>query len=146
MDVGIRQRRRSNPSARAYFVREALEFCLVLAGLAIADWITRVPLWVWMTLPIGKVLSSLLFYVLFLHQSLQQRPRHELASWVGRSARTLMPLNPDGQIKIDGEIWLARSHTGHVIPSDHEVLIRGVCGRLLLVEAQTAPDKPVLSD
>jgi len=99
-----------------------------------------------MVLPIGKVLSSLLFYALFLHRSLQQRPRQELASWVGRSARTLAPLNPDGQIKIDGEIWLARSHTGRAIPSHHDVLIREVCGRLLLVEAQTTRDKPVLPD
>ena len=146
MDVKASRRRRSNPSAQAYFAREGLEFCFVIGGLAIADWITQVPLWVWVTLPIGKVLSSVLFYVLFLHRSLRQRPRQKMASWVGRSARTLAPLNPDGQIKIDGEIWLARSLNGHVIPAHHEVLIREVRGRLLFVEAQTVRDKPVLSD
>lgn len=139
------RRRSSNSSARAYFVREGLELYLVISLIAIADWITRVPPWVWIALPIGKVLSSILFYVLFLQRSLG-RPRQELASWVGRTARTLTPLNPDGQIKIDGEIWLARSRTGNVIPCHHEVLIREVRGRLLLVEAQTTSDRPVLSD
>jgi len=122
-----------------------LELCLVISLIAIADWITRVPLWVWIALPIGKVLSSILFYVLFLQRSLG-RPRQELSSWAGRTARTLTPLNPTGQIKIDGEIWLAKSHTGNVIPSHHEVLIREVRGRLLLVEAQTTGDRSVLSD
>ena len=88
-------------------------------------------------LPIGKVLISILFYVLFLKRSLRQRPRHEPASFVGRTAYTLAPLNPDGQIRIGGEIWLARSHTGDVIPPHRDVLIREARGNTLLVEVQT---------
>ena len=137
MDTGKKRRGRRSPSARAYFVREGLELCLVIGGLAIADGITRVPLWVWMALPSGKTLFSILFYVLFLHRNLQRHPRHEPASLVGRTARTLVPLNPEGQIKIDGGIWRAKSRTGDVIPSHRDVLIQEACGRLLLVEAQT---------
>ena len=141
-----RSRRRGDPSTRAYFVREGLELCLIVGGLVIAGWITRVPLWIWIAVPIGKALISILFYVLFLKRSLLQRPRHELRSLAGRTARTLAPLNPDGQIMIDGEIWLARSCTGGVIPSHQNVLIRDARGTLLLVEAQTDCQKDVPFD
>lgn len=139
--MGIRHRGRRNPSARTYFVREALELCLITCGLAIADGITRVPPWAWIVLPIGKALVSILFYVLFLKRSLRQRPRNELTSFVERTAHTLTPLNPDGQIKINGEIWSARSYSGDVIPSHHAVLIREACGNTLLVEIQTSDQK-----
>jgi membrane-bound serine protease (ClpP class) len=53
---------------------------------------------------------------------------------VGRTARTLGQLNPDGQIKIGGEIWAASSRNGEVIAPDQDVVIREIRGRLLLVE------------
>ena len=134
MDLRRKRQKRDNSSARVYFVREGMEVCLVLGGLAVADWLTRVPLWVWIALPVGKVLTSILFYVFFLKRSLRQRPRHGLASLVGRTAYTLAPLDPDGQIKINGEIWPARSCTGDLIPSEQDVLIREVRGSILLVE------------
>ncbi len=134
MNLGKRRPKRDDTSARAYFVREGLEVCLVLGGLAIAEWITRVPLWIWITLPIGKILVSILFYLFFVKRILRQRPRHGLWSLVGRTARTLVPLNPDGQIKISGEIWAARSLSDELIPAGQDVLIREIQGRLLLVE------------
>jgi membrane-bound ClpP family serine protease len=134
MDLGKRRPKKDDTSARAYFVREGLEVCLVLGGLAIAEWITRVPLWIWITLPIGKILVSILFYLFFVKRILRQRPRHGLWSLVGRTARTLVPLNPDGQIKISGEIWAARSLSDELIPAGQDVLIREIQGRLLLVE------------
>ena len=136
MDSGAKRHIRDSSSARVYFVREGVEVCLVLGGLAIADWFMRVPLWVWMGLPIGKALCSILFYTFFLKRSLGQRPRHGPASLVGRTACTLSPLDPEGQIKINGEIWLARSCTGDPIPSDRDVLVREIRGSLLLVETQ----------
>ena len=146
MDKGIRRWERRGASARAYFVREALELCLVIGGLAIADGITRVPLWVWMALPGGKTLFSILFYVLLLRRSLQRQSRHEPASLIGRTAHTLAPLNPEGQVTINGGIWRAQSRTGNVIPSHHDVLIREACGHLLLVEVQTTDKSGAPSD
>lgn len=138
MDLGKRRPKRNDTSVRAYFVREGLEVCVVLGGLAIAKWITRVPLWAWIVLPVGKVLVSILFYLFFVKRILRQHPRHGLWSLVGRTAYTLDPLNPDGQIKIGGEIWLARSCSGNVIPSRHPVIVREIRGNLLLVEAQVS--------
>ena len=141
MEARARHRRRCNPGTRVYVVREGLELCLVLGGLAIADWLLQVPFWVWIALPIGKCFLSVLFYALFLRQILGQRPRHEPASLVGRTGHTLTPLNPDGQIRINGEIWSARSCSGDVIPPNHAVVIREACGSVFLVEVQTTDPK-----
>ena len=134
MNSSKRKPKDDGSSARVYFFREGIEVCLVLGGLAIAEWFTRVPLWLWILLPVGKVLVSVLFYLLFVKRILRQRPRHGLWSIVGRKARTLATLNPDGQIQVDGEIWTARSLNGDAIPADRDVLIREIRGRLLLVE------------
>jgi membrane-bound ClpP family serine protease len=121
-------------SARAYFIREGIEVCVVLGGLAIAEWFTRVPLWLWVALPLGKLLVSVLFFLFFVKKILKQRPRHGPWTLIGKTSRTLVPLNPDGQIKIDGEIWSARSSNGDLISADQDVVIREIRGRLLLVE------------
>jgi len=106
----------------------------VLGGLAIAEWFTRVPLWLWVALPLGKLLVSVLFFLFFVKKILKQRPRHGPWTLIGKTSRTLVPLNPDGQIKIDGEIWSARSLNGDLISADQDVVIREIRGRLLLVE------------
>ena len=129
-----RMPKKDDSSVRAYFFREGIEVCLVLGGLAIAECLTRVPLWLWLSLPVSKVLVSILFYLFFVKRILRQRPRHGLWSLVGRTARTLAQLNPDGQIKIGGEIWAASSRSGEVIAPDQDVVIREIRGRLLLVE------------
>jgi membrane protein implicated in regulation of membrane protease activity len=136
MNMTKRTPKRDDSSVRAYFFREGIEVCVVLGGLAIAECFTHVPLWLWMLLPIGKLLVSVLFYLLFVKRILRQRPQHGPWSLSGRSARTLVPLNPDGQVKIDGEIWSARSLSDETIPSDQDVVIREIRGRLLLVEPQ----------
>jgi membrane-bound ClpP family serine protease len=121
-------------SARTYFIREGIEVCVVLGGLAIAEWFTRVPLWLWVALPLGKLLISVLFFLFFVKKILKQRPRHGPWTLIGKTSRTLVPLNPEGQIKIDGEIWSARSLSGDLISADQDVVIREMRGRLLLVE------------
>lgn len=131
-----RKPRKDDSSARAYFVREGIEVCIVLGGLAIAEWFTRVPVWLWIALPMGKLLTSVLFFLFFVKKILKQRPRHGPWSLIGKTCRTLVSLNPEGQIKIDGEIWSARSLRSEVIPADQDVVIREVRGRLLLVEAK----------
>lgn len=128
--------RRRKPSTQAYFVKEGLELCFVLAGLAIAAGFTWIPLWVWLALPSIKVLSSILSYIFFFRKSLHRNHWHEPASLVGRTAHTLTPLNPEGQVKIAGGIWRANSRSGEVIPCHHDVVITEADGHLLLVEEE----------
>jgi len=129
--------RRSAPSwaaLRAYALRESAELLLIVLGLGIADAWTVVPHWVWLALPLGKVTTSIGFYVLFLRTHLHRPPRHDVTTMIGRRARTLTPLHPLGQVKIDGEIWDARSADGTVLPAGSTVSISAVEGRRLLVE------------
>jgi len=127
---------RDDTSVRAYFSREALEICLVLVGLAIADWLTRVPWWLWILLPCGKLLLSIAFYLLFVKKVFKRRPRHGPWSLIGRTVRTLVPLSPNGQVKLDNEIWSAASQDGSSIAAGRDVVIRDVRGSLLLVTLQ----------
>jgi len=118
MNPTKRKPKTDDSSARAYFFREGIEVCLVLLGLAIAAWFTHVSLWLWFVLPLGKILTSVLFYLFFVKRVFRQHPRHGLKPLIGRTARTLSPLTPDGQVKISGEIWVARSRKGDRVGSD----------------------------
>ena len=134
MNSTKRKPKRDDSSVRVYFIREGIEVCLVLMGLAIAEWLTHVPLWLWLLLPLGKILTSVLFYLFFVKRILKKRPHHGVWSLIGKTAHTLAPLAPDGQVKIYGEIWAARSRNGDAIASNEDVVIREIQGRLLLVE------------
>ena len=52
---------------------------------------------------------------------------------VGRSAIVLTTLAPDGQVRLDGEIWNARSAAG-LLERGAEVRVRSVAGIVLEVE------------
>ncbi len=127
------QPKQNDTSVRTYFSREALEVCLVLAGLAIAQWLTHVPWWLWILLPCGKLLISIAFYLLFVKKVFKQRPRYGPWSLIGREAKTLVPLRPEGQVKLDNEIWSATSQDGSPIAAGKDVVIRDVRGSRLLV-------------
>ncbi|MCK5828336.1 NfeD family protein [Candidatus Bipolaricaulota bacterium] len=134
MDLTKRKPAKDDSSVRAYFFREGIEVCLVLGGLVIAEWFTRVPLWLWFLLPVGKLSVSILFYIFFVKRILRQSSHHGVESLIGRNAYALVPLAPDGQIKIGSEIWAARSRSGETIAVDQIVVICEIRGKLLLVE------------
>jgi len=134
MDLTKRKPTKDDSSVRAYFFREGIEVCLVLGGLVIVEWFTRVPLWLWFLLPTGKLLVSILFYLFFVKRILRQSSHHGVESLIGRNACALVPLAPDGQIKIGSEIWAARSRSGEAIASGQVVVICEIRGKLLLVE------------
>lgn len=134
MDLTKRKSAKDEPSGRAYFFREGIEVCLVLGGLAIAESFVRVPPWLWILLPAVKLLVSILFYFLFVKKILKRSSHHGAQSLIGQNARTLVALDPVGQIKIGSEIWTARNQTNQIIASGQHVVICGISGKLLLVE------------
>jgi len=135
---------RSWEGFRAYTLRESAEFLLIVLGLGIADALTVVPRWVWLALPLGKIATSVGFYILFLRTHLHRPPRHDVTAMIGRRARALTPLHPLGQVKIDGEIWDARSADGTLLPAGSTVSISAVEGRRFVVEPRdmTALHRP----
>ena len=108
----------------------------MLGGLAFAESLTSVPLWLWISLPVGKILISVLFFLFFVKRIFKQRPRHGIWTLVGKTAHTLAPLHPDGQVRVDGEIWSACSLNDAAIPSNQDVVIRDIRGKVLMVERQ----------
>jgi membrane protein implicated in regulation of membrane protease activity len=58
---------------------------------------------------------------------------------IGMEAEVVSPLRPAGQVRVNGEIWAARSATG-ADPGD-TVVVKAVDGLTLAVEAASPPDR-----
>ncbi len=127
--------RRSGTSRgwRAYAAREVAEVALLTAVLTIVASIAEVPVWLLVGLPLGKALASFIYYVLFLRRAFRRPARGGTEDLIGRVAQAASPLRPEGQIKLDGEIWSARSADGRTIARLDDVKIVGVRGNVLLV-------------
>lgn len=117
----------------AYLVREVAEFALLIAVLAIVSSFTEIPTWVLVGLPVAKAFTSAGFYVLFLRRAFQRPALAGAEHLIGRTVKASTPLHPGGQIKVDGEIWSARSADGSTIAPRDAVEIVGVRGNTVLV-------------
>ncbi|HVF57396.1 MAG TPA: NfeD family protein [Pyrinomonadaceae bacterium] len=53
---------------------------------------------------------------------------------VGRPARVEQPLNPEGSVLVDGELWCARARSGERVASGSDVRVVGASAHLLEVE------------
>ncbi|MEA3458451.1 MAG: NfeD family protein [Candidatus Thermoplasmatota archaeon] len=124
-------------SARAYFLKESAEFVVLVSVLAVVSRFVRIPMWVLVGVPLGKILVSSAMYVLFLRRSFLYPARVGPEALIGLTAEAITPLNPSGQIKINGEIWSAFSQNGTTIPSQQKVRILEAHGNTLYVVTLT---------
>lgn len=120
---------------RAYLLRESAELVFFVAILVLISQFVPLPIWIWLGVPFGKILFASAMYLLFFRRTLLRRPRVGPQAIVGRTAETLTPLNPSGQIKVNGEIWSARSHNGTMILEQQKVAILRVEGNVVYVVA-----------
>jgi len=58
---------------------------------------------------------------------------------LGGEAEAISPLNPGGQVKVDGVIWQARAGDGETIGAGETVRVRAIDGLTLEVERATPP-------
>ena len=70
--------------------------------------------------------------LLFLWWSQRRRAHVGVETFLGRRAVAVSALVPRGQVKIDGELWEARSD--EPVESGTEVVVRGIEGLTLLVK------------
>ena len=70
--------------------------------------------------------------LLSIRYSRRDRPRVGVETLVGMTASAITPLMPDGQVRVNGEIWQA--HSQHDTSVGQTVLIRAVNGLTLEVE------------
>jgi membrane-bound serine protease (ClpP class) len=66
--------------------------------------------------------------------SRRRRAATGVQTLVGRSAIVVTTLAPEGQVRLDGEIWIARSAAGLLLERGTEVRVRSVIGLVLEVE------------
>ncbi len=137
-----RRAERTSGGTRAYVMREGAELALLITALAIAASLVELPVWLLIGLPLGKLLASALFYVLFLRKVLRRRPHVGTARLIGQTARVRTPLRPAGQVTLDGEIWSARSADGRSIDRHAAVEILGISGNTVLVSCELPEPRP----
>ena len=84
---------------------------------------------------VGAALIDVTETWFFVRWSKRRRSTVGVETLVGRTAVVVRALTPRGQVKVDGEIWRARSEY-HFAPGE-EVVVTGVDGLVLDVESRT---------
>lgn len=127
---------RTKKIPRAYLLREIAELALVIGVLVVVSQFAHIPVWAWVGIPLAKAFASITFYGLFLRRALLCSMRVGPEALVGQIAETITPLNPSGQVKVNGEIWSALNNTGTTIPEWQKVKILEVRGNTVHVVTQ----------
>jgi membrane-bound ClpP family serine protease len=86
------------------------------------------------SLLIGLIAMALLLGVFVVALTLRKRFGNSDLQLIGESARVETSLAPNGSVIVNGELWLARSTSGEVIPAQSRVKIVAVHDLSLLVE------------
>ncbi len=125
---------RRKQGTRIYIIREVAELALLVAVFVVLSQFFHVPVWIFIGVVFAKILLSLSMYVLFFRKTFLRPISVGPEKLVGQIAETITPLDPSGQIKVDGEIWTALSQTGTMIPSQRKVKILEVRGTTVHVD------------
>jgi membrane-bound serine protease (ClpP class) len=84
----------------------------------------------------GTVAALFLLFVVLVARAHTRRPATGKEGLIGQHAVVRRPLDPDGMVFVDGELWRARS-LGDPVPAGQLVRVVGVEGLVLLVEPIT---------
>ncbi len=103
---------------------------ITLVALVIALLFLSAP-WNWL-LVLAAVFVDLAETGVFLWWSKRRRATVGLETMVGRHATAVSALAPGGQVRLDGEIWEARSDAA--VDPGEDVVIESVEGLVLVVE------------
>ena len=104
---------------------------LLLLGILLAIFVLPSP-WGLVAVGIGALLD-ICESIILLQWSKRRRRSVGTATLVGRRAVVVTPVAPRGQVKLDGEIWKAKS--GEVLDRGDEVVVRAVDGLVLDVSS-----------
>jgi len=125
---------RTRQGARAWFIREAVELALLIGILVGVSQFFPVPVWVFFAVTLAKIFVAVAMYVFFLRKVFLRPISVGPEKPVGQIAGTLTPLNPSGQVELNGEIWTAFSQTETMIPAQRKVKILEVRGTTVHVD------------
>jgi membrane-bound serine protease (ClpP class) len=68
----------------------------------------------------------------------RQKPKGGEEDLIGTEAEVRIPLDPEGQVYVDGALWKARARGGGPVPAGSKVRIESVDGLTLLVSPATS--------
>ena len=92
--------------------------------------------WAFLLIALAAVIEISL-WVFGVRYSRKRRAQVGVQMMIGATGEAITALVPDGQVKVDGEIWRARAESGAHM-GDH-VRVTGVQGLTLEVERAEAP-------
>lgn len=111
-----------------------------LVAALVAAWLVRgvgLPFWAGVALVALVVTRDLAIYPAL--RSAFGKPPHAAAP-IGAAAETVEPLAPLGYVRVNGELWRARTlHPAPDVPSGARVLVRDARGLTLIVEPSGTP-------
>ena len=88
----------------------AEEAAIALAGLWLLPRLgVRIPPWV-----VGVIMAAWLAFTIFTYQKGTIALRRAAIDIVGRRGLAITRLDPEGQVKVEGEIWRARATNGPI--------------------------------
>jgi membrane-bound serine protease (ClpP class) len=118
-------------SVRAYVLLELGELLGLIILIVVLVQFIHLPLWLAVAVPAGKLLKFILVYP-SVRRSAKQPVYTGLESLIGARGSVVDPLDPEGYVKIRGELWRARSD-GPPIPAGAEIEVWATDGIRLLV-------------
>ncbi len=110
-------------------LEEAALVAIVLIGLP--EWGIEVPLGVLIAVMVSWAVLAVIFYRMG-SQALRRKPVVGLLTMVGGKGKVVSPLDPEGVIRINGELWRAKSAV-HKIDVGEEVIVQRQDGTKLIV-------------
>ena len=110
-------------------LEEAALVAIVLWGLPEVG--TNIPLWGLIALMVALGVCCYVLYEVG-RKALRKRPSVTLEALIGSKGEVVVPLAPQGYVKIGGELWKALSNEV-VVNAGEEVLVVGIKGLVLSV-------------
>ncbi len=126
------------------FITVGFFLITIAAGAILAMLVSLLVPVIWIQVAVFLLSSVLFFFTLkpFMQKlfPVQNETRTAVNRVVGKNAVVLIEINNTngtGQVKVDGDIWSAKSITGAIIPIDAAVIVRKVEGVKVIVEPHT---------
>lgn len=123
------------------FITVGFFLITLAAGSILAMLVALVTPTIWIQVTVFLLSSILFFFTLkpFMKRlfPVETETRTTVNRVIGKNALVLIDIdniNGKGQVKVDGDIWSARSLNGEIIPKNSVVIIRRVEGVKVIVE------------
>lgn len=130
-------------SMRVYMALELAELLGIIGIIIVIAQFIPIPLWLAVAIPAGKLLKFLLVYP-SVRRSGRQPVATGLESLLRKRGVVVDPLDPEGYVKIQGELWRARS-AGPPIDPGVAVEVCGLERTRLLVKEASDTERPAPS-